>query len=99
MDVLRVGGVQPQRHSLARLRDRVQVDTRDDVADGERDRLGVEPDGVGGAPRRARGYTLNAPETMTSFFRSTRWKKPPSSRTARSPVCSQPTSSAAAVSS
>ncbi len=23
----------------------------------------------------SRGYTLNAPETMTSFFRSTRWKE------------------------
>ena len=32
--------------SVARLRDRVQVDARDDVADGERDRLGVEHDGV-----------------------------------------------------
>ena len=46
MDVLRVGGVQPQRHPLARLRDRVQVDARDNVADSERDRLGVEHDGV-----------------------------------------------------
>jgi Histidine kinase-, DNA gyrase B-, and HSP90-like ATPase len=31
VDVLRVGGVQPQRHSLPRLRDRVQVGARDDV--------------------------------------------------------------------
>ena len=54
MDVLRVGGVQPQRHSLARLRDRVQVGARDDVADGERDRRGVEHDGV----RRSCGGAL-----------------------------------------
>jgi len=54
VDVLRVGGVQPQRHPLARLRDRVQVGARDDVADGERDRLGVEHDGV----RRSCGGAL-----------------------------------------
>ena len=43
---VKVGGVQPQRHSLARLRDRVQVGARDDVPDGERYRLGAEHDGV-----------------------------------------------------
>ena len=68
MDVLRVGGVQPQRHSLARLRDRVQVDARNDVADGERDRLGAEHDGVrrslrrsASAPGTARRKRRNAP--------------------------------------
>jgi hypothetical protein len=46
VDVLHVGGVQPQRHPLARLGDIVQVDARYDVADGECDRLGVEHDGM-----------------------------------------------------
>jgi SAM-dependent methyltransferase len=39
---------------LARLRDRVQVGARDDVADGERDRLGAEHDGGGAYPATRR---------------------------------------------
>ena len=46
MDVLRVGGVQPQRHSLARLREGVQVGARDDVAGTDLDAIAQPGQGM-----------------------------------------------------
>ena len=43
MDVLRVGGVQPQRHPLARLADRVQAGARDVAAGTGLDAIGLVP--------------------------------------------------------
>ena len=56
MDVLRVGGVQPQRHPLARLRDRVQVAVRDVVA-------GVDLDAIA-QPGRGMALWLHAPDAQ-----------------------------------
>ena len=46
VDVLDVGGVEPDGRTDPRLLSGVEIGTRDEVAQGEGDRLGGEDDGV-----------------------------------------------------
>ena len=65
VDVLDVRGVHPHSRADARLGDRVQVGAGHEVADGERDRLGREHDGV----RRAGGVTDQAEVALVEGLR------------------------------